>query len=202
MKTLLIVDVQNDFIAGGALAVPGGEGIVPAINRLQTGFDLVVATQDWHPADHGSFAASHPGRRPGDSVELAGLVQNLWPVHCVRDTPGAEFAPGLDRSRWEHICRKGTDAAVDSYSGFFDNGHRRPTGLEDFLRMRGVEEVWLAGLATDYCVKFTALDARAAGFRVHLFPDACRGVELRPGDTAKALDEMALAGVLMEPVSI
>ena len=198
MKTLLIIDVQNDFIAGGALAVPGGEAVVPIINRLQADFDLVAATQDCHPANHGSFAANHPGTLPGETVDLAGLPQTLWPVHCVQGTPGADFAPGLDRTRWEHVCRKGTDPTVDSYSGFFDNGHRHPTGLEDFLRMRGVEELWLAGLATDYCVKYTALDARAAGFRVHFFPDACRGVELRPGDTAHALEEMRLAGVVME----
>ena len=197
MRALLIIDVQNDFIAGGALAVPDGESVVPMINRLQADFDLVVATQDWHPPDHGSFAANHPGKQPGDTVELAGLPQTLWPVHCVQDTPGAEFAPGLDQTRWEYVCRKGIDAAVDSYSGFFDNGHRLATGLENFLRMRGVEELWLAGLATDYCVKYTALDARAAGFRVHLIENACRGVDLRPGDTAHALGEMRLAGVVV-----
>ena len=200
MKTLLIVDVQNDFIAGGALAVPGGEAVVGLIERLQPGFDLVVATQDWHPANHGSFAANHPDKSLGDTVEIAGLPQTLWPSHCVQGTPGADFAPGLDRSRWEYVCRKGTDPLADSYSGFFDNGHRHPTGLENFLRMRGVEELWLAGLATDYCIKYTALDARAAGFRVHLYPDACRGVELHPGDTVRALDEMTRAGVLLEPL--
>ena len=198
MRTLLIIDVQNDFIAGGTLPVPGGEAVVPIINGLQAGFDLVVATQDWHPPEHGSFAANHPGKQPGDTVELAGLPQTLWPVHCVQETPGAEFAPGLDQTCWEYVCRKGTDPGVDSYSGFFDNGHRVATGLENFLRMRGVEELWLAGLATDYCVKYTALDARAAGFRVHLIEDACRGVELRPGDTAHALAEMRLAGVVVE----
>lgn len=200
MKTLLIIDVQNDFVAGGALAVPGGEEVVPLINRLQASFDLVAVTQDWHPANHGSFAANHSGQQPGDTVELAGLPQVLWPTHCVQGTPGAEFAPGLDRTLWEHVCRKGADPLADSYSGFFDNGHRHPTDLENFLRMRGVEELWLAGLATDYCVKYTALDARAAGFRVHLFPRACRGVELRPGDTAHALDEMSRAGVMMEEI--
>ena len=198
MRTLLIIDVQNDFIAGGTLPVPGGEAVVPIINGLQAGFGLVVATQDWHPPEHGSFAANHPGKQPGDTVELAGLPQTLWPVHCVQETPGAEFAPGLDQTSWEYVCRKGTDPGVDSYSGFFDNGHRVATGLENFLRMRGVEELWLAGLATDYCVKYTALDARAAGFRVHLIEDACRGVERRPGDTAHALAEMRLAGVVVE----
>ena len=197
MKTLLIIDVQNDFLAGGALAVPDGGAVVPIINRLQAGFDLVVATQDWHPPDHGSFAANHPGKQPGDTTELAGLPQTLWPVHCVQDTPGADFAPGLASEGWEYVCRKGTDPGVDSYSGFFDNGHRHATGLENFLRMRGVEELWLAGLATDYCVKYTALDARAAGFRVHLIAEACRGVELHPGDTAHALEKMHLAGVLL-----
>ena len=198
MKTLLIIAVQSDFIAGGALAVPGGEEVVPLINALQGKFDLVLATQDWHPPDHGSFAVNHPGKRPGDTVELAGLPQMLWPVHCVQNTPGAAFAPGLEHESWEHVFQKGTDPFIDSYSGFFDNGHRHATGLGGFLRGRGAAELWVAGLATDYCVKYTALDARAAGFRVHLIQDACRGVELRSGDTARALEEMGTAGVLIE----
>lgn len=197
MKTLIIVDVQNDFVDGGALAVPGGSELVPIINRLQTApfYDLIVATQDWHPASHASFAANHPGRKPFAVIDLHGLPQTLWPVHCVQDTPGADFAPGLDRARWDRVFQKGTDAEIDSYSGFFDNGHRRATGLGDYLRERGVQEVHVVGLATDYCVKFTALDACGLGLRVRLLTDACRGVEIQPGDTARALDEMRAAGV-------
>ncbi len=195
MKTLIIVDVQNDFTVGGALAVPGGEDIVPLVNRLQAPFDLIVATQDWHPADHASFAANHAGKQPGETIAVEGLTQVLWPVHCVQGTAGADFAPGLDRGRWERIFQKGTDAGIDSYSGFFDNGHRRATGMGDYLQSRGVQEVWIAGLATDYCVKFTALDARGRGLRVSLIEDACRGVELRVGDSARAVEAMRAAGV-------
>ena len=195
MPTLIIVDVQNDFCPGGALAVPEGDQIVPLINSLQLRYDLVVATQDWHPADHGSFAANHPGRSPGELIELAGLPQVLWPVHCVQDTPGAEFHPGLNRDRIARVFRKGTNPQIDSYSGFFDNGHRASTGLGEFLRQRGVKEVHVCGLATDYCVKWTALDAVDLGFETYLLEDACRGVELHPGDVQKAIDQMRRQGV-------
>jgi nicotinamidase/pyrazinamidase len=195
MKALILVDIQNDFLPGGALPVPEGDRIIPIVNRLQPQFELIAATQDWHPCDHGSFAPMHPGRQPGDRIDLAGLPQILWPVHCVQGTPGAEFAAGLDRSRWARVFAKGTDASIDSYSGFFDNGHRRATGLGDYLREHAVAEVYLAGLATDYCVKFTALDAVGLGFRVHLIEDACRGVNLKRGDAARAVEEMRAAGV-------
>lgn len=195
MKTLIIVDVQNDFVAGGALAVPGGEELVPLINRLQSTFDLIVATQDWHPADHGSFAVNHPGKQPGETIVLDGLSQVLWPVHCVENTSGADFAPGLDRTHWARVFQKGTERAIDSYSGFFDNGHLRATGLGEYLRARGATDVCVVGLATDYCVKFTALDARTLGFHVTLLADACRGVELRAGDGERAVEEMRAAGV-------
>ena len=195
MEALIIVDVQNDFVEGGTLAVPGGREVIPVIDALQRGFGLVVATQDWHPADHASFAANHPGKQPYDRIDLHGLPQTLWPVHCVQGTPGADFAPGLDRTRWERVFQKGTDPGIDSYSGFFDNGHCRTTGLGDYLHARGVEAVTVVGLATDYCVKFTALDARGLGLRVRLIADACRGVEVRPGDTDRALEEMRAAGV-------
>ena len=198
MEALIIVDVQNDFVDGGALAVPGGREVIPVINGLQRSFGLVVATQDWHPANHASFAVNHPGRQPYEQIDLHGLPQTLWPVHCVQGTLGADFAPGLDRARWERVFQKGTDPEIDSYSGFFDNGHRRATGLGDYLRARGVEEVTVVGLATDYCVKFTALDARGLGLRVRLLTDACRGVEVRPGDTDRALAEMQSAGVALE----
>ena len=156
---------------------------------------MVVATQDWHPPGHGSFAASHPGRRVGETVDLNGLPQRLWPVHCVRGTAGAAFAAGLATDRIEGIFRKGTDAGVDSYSGFFDNGRRQPTGLGGYLRGRGATSLSLCGLATDYCVKFTALDARRAGFDVTLLQAACRAVNATPTDAARAVAEMADAGV-------
>ncbi|MCS7091405.1 MAG: bifunctional nicotinamidase/pyrazinamidase [Verrucomicrobiota bacterium] len=195
MRCLLLVDLQNDFLPGGALPVPEGEAVIPLINRLQPHFDLVVATQDWHPPNHGSFAANHPGRRVGDVIDLDGLPQVLWPVHCVQFTWGAEFAPSLDTERIAHVVRKGTDPRIDSYSGFFDNGRRRSTGLAEFLRQQGVNELYVAGLATDYCVRATALDAAHLGFDTRLVMDACRGVNLQPGDVERALDDMARAGV-------
>lgn len=195
MNALLLVDIQNDFLPGGALPVPQGDEVIVVANRVQPLFPLVVATQDWHPANHGSFAAAHPGRKPGELGELAGLPQVMWPVHCVQETRGAAFAPGLDVARVAGVFRKGTDPLVDSYSGFFDNGHRRATGLADDLRARGVTVVYVLGLATDYCVKFTALDARTLGFPTYLIADGCRGVELHRGDVARAFAEMRAAGV-------
>ena len=198
MKSLILVDIQNDFLPGGALAVPNGDEIIPVVNRLQSMFPLVVATQDWHPANHGSFAANHPGKKPFEQIELNGLPQTLWPVHCVQGTAGAELAPGLNRKRIARIFQKGTDPGVDSYSGFFDNGHRHATGMVEWLKGRGVTEVYVCGLATDYCVKFTALDAVAAGFKTHLVEDASRGVNLRPDDVKDAIAEMKQAGVVIE----
>ena len=197
MRALIVVDIQNDFCPGGALAVPGGDEVVAPANRLMALFDIVAATQDWHPADHGSFAASHPGRKPFEMAELGGLDQVLWPLHCVQGTPGAAFHPGLDASRITRVFPKGTEAGIDSYSGFFDNGQRRSTGLEEWLGDLGVIEVAICGLATDYCVKATALDAVRLGFRTHLVEDACRGVGLRPGDIPGALEEMRRAGVIL-----
>lgn len=195
MTALILVDIQNDFLPGGALAVPEGDQIIPVVNRILPRFELVVATQDWHPPDHGSFAASHPGRRPFEQIELEGLPQTLWPVHCVQQTGGALFAPTLDTRRIARIFPKGTERGIDSYSGFFDNGHRRATGLGDWLRQQSVTRVVVAGLATDYCVKFTARDAVAEGFAVTLVEDACRGVNLQPTDVATALTELRAAGV-------
>jgi nicotinamidase/pyrazinamidase len=194
MNALILVDLQNDFVPGGALAVPEGDAIVPLINTLQPRFDLVVATQDWHPPDHGSFAANHPGRKVYEVIDLAGLPQVLWPVHCVQGTPGAALVPSLDTSRIARVFRKGTDPAIDSYSGFFDNGHRKATGLGDYLRERRVTGVYVCGLATDYCVKFTALDARQLGFETSFVEDASRGVNIKPGDVARAVEEMRQAG--------
>jgi nicotinamidase/pyrazinamidase len=195
VNAFVIVDVQNDFLPGGALPVPHGDEVVPVINRLQQRFDLIVGTQDWHPPDHGSFAANHPGRKPGDRIVLDGLPQILWSVHCVQRTPGADFAPALDRGRWARHFVKATNPNIDSYSTFFDNGRRQATGLADYLREKGVTDVYLAGLATDYCVKFSALDAVSLGFKSHVFIDACRGIDLQPGDVQRAIDEMKAAGV-------
>jgi nicotinamidase/pyrazinamidase len=195
MRALVLTDIQNDFLPGGALAVPDGDAVIPVANKLQDLFSLVVATQDWHPADHGSFAASHPGKKNFEQIELSGLPQTLWPVHCVQNTPGADFAPQLRRERIARVFQKGTERDIDSYSALFDNGHRRSTGLGEWLRTKGVDDTWLCGLTTDYCVKFTALDAAALGFKVYVVEDACRGVNLTPGDAARAIDEMRRAGV-------
>lgn len=195
MKSLVLVDLQNDFLPGGALAVPQGDEVIPIANRLQPRFELVVATQDWHPANHASFAANHPGRRPFEELSLDGARQVLWPVHCVQHTPGAELAAALDRRRIRNIFVKGVDSRIDSYSGFYDNDHVHSTGLGEYLREQGVDEVCVLGLATDYCVKATALDAIRLGFKTFLIEDACRGVNRQPGDAERAIDEMRAAGV-------
>jgi nicotinamidase/pyrazinamidase len=194
MRTLILVDVQNDFLPGGALAVPEGDRIIPVINRIVPRFDLVVATQDWHPRDHRSFASNHPGKDVGDVVALDGLQQILWPDHCVQGTPGADFAPALDARKVEAIFRKGTDPHIDSYSGFFDNGHKKATGLGPYLQGRGASDVYVCGLATDYCVKFTAVDALQLGFKVHVAEDAARGVNLKAGDVESAVEDIRRAG--------
>ena len=195
MRALILVDLQNDFLPGGALPVPRGDEIIPIANRLQPAFDLVIATQDWHPVGHGSFASTYPGRKPGDLGELAGLPQVLWPDHCVQGSRGARFHAVLDRTRVMKVFKKGTDPEIDSYSTFFDNAHRKSTGLGDYLRDAGITDVYLLGLATDYCVKYSALDAVHLGFRTHVVLDGCRGVELQPGDSAAAVEEMRRAGV-------
>lgn len=194
-KALIWVDLQNDFLPGGALAVPQGDQVIAVANRVARDFSRVIATQDWHPADHGSFAVHHPGHTPGQVIELYGLPQVLWPVHCVQNTGGAAFAPGLETARIERVFPKGTDRTVDSYSGFFDNGRRFATGLGEYLLASGVEEVTVLGLATDYCVRFTALDAVSLGLRTRLVVEGCRAVDLAPGDGARALEAMAAAGV-------
>lgn len=195
MATLIVVDVQNDFLPGGALAVPRGDEVVAVANAVMPAFDRVVATQDWHPRAHGSFAVNQPGRAVGEVITLAGAPQVMWPVHCVADTAGAEFAAGLAVENFERVFVKGTDPGVDSYSGFFDNDRRSATGLGDYLRAVGEEDVWVLGLATDYCVKATALDAVGLGLRTRLIVDGCRAVELAPGDGARAIAEMQAAGV-------
>ncbi|SIS89955.1 bifunctional nicotinamidase/pyrazinamidase [Belliella pelovolcani] len=197
MKALIIVDVQNDFIPGGALAVAEGDQIVPIINQLQEKFDFVVATQDWHPADHGSFAANHPGKEIGEFIKLNGVNQILWPVHCVQGSDGAEFHKDLKRDQWKAIFQKGMNPQVDSYSGFFDNNKQGDTGLSKFLRDHGVDEIFVCGLAEDYCVKFTVLDGLEEGFKVHLILDATRAVNIHPDDFAKAMIEMENAGAII-----
>jgi nicotinamidase/pyrazinamidase len=195
MRALVLVDLQNDFLPGGALAVREGDRVIPIANRLQREVDLAVATQDWHPRDHASFASQHVGKRPGELITLEGLPQVLWPDHCVQLTHGAAFAATLDTKRIAKIFPKGMDRRVDSYSGFFDNGRRHDTGLAAYLRLKGVRELLVCGLATDYCVKWTALDAAELGFDTFVVVDACRGVELNEGDVDDALDELEDAGV-------
>ncbi|HEX7009218.1 MAG TPA: bifunctional nicotinamidase/pyrazinamidase [Phycisphaeraceae bacterium] len=199
-NALIVVDMQNDFTPAtdrkpaGALAVPQGNDVVPLINSLMDRFDLVVATQDWHPPDHLSFASQHPGRKVGEVIELDGLTQVLWPDHCVQETPGAAFVPDLETHKIDHVVRKGTDRHIDSYSAFFDNGRRKATNLARFLRERDIANVYVAGLATDYCVKATALDARRLGFNVYVVRDACRAVNLKPTDEEEAIQAMREAG--------
>ncbi|HUJ13820.1 MAG TPA: bifunctional nicotinamidase/pyrazinamidase [Thermoanaerobaculia bacterium] len=194
-RALILVDIQNDFLPGGALAVAGGDQVVGPANRIQSAFDLVVATQDWHPANHGSFASQHPGRKPGDVIDLNGIAQVLWPDHCVQGSRGAEFHPRLDLRRVAKIFQKGIDPGIDSYSAFFDNAHRRGTGLAEYLKSQSVTAIYVCGLATDYCVKFTTLDGRTLGFDTWIVEDGCRGVNLQPGDSAEAIDQMRSAGV-------
>lgn len=198
MKTLLLIDIQNDFMPGGALAVSGGDKIIPLVNALIPQFELIVATQDWHPAEHGSFAANHAGKSPFEQIDLDGLPQTLWPVHCVQNTGGALFAPGLNTRHIDRVFTKGMKPRIDSYSGFYDNGHRASTGMGEWLKVQGIIELSIAGVATDYCVKFTVLDALKEGFRVNLIASACRGVNLQFGDVDRALAEMQAAGAVIQ----
>jgi nicotinamidase/pyrazinamidase len=203
MDALLVVDIQNDFLPGGALAVPDGDQVIPIANRLMGFFSLILATQDWHPANHGSFAANHPNRHPGEVINLNGIMQVLWPVHCVQGSFGAAFSAQLRTERFSKVFKKGVDPGIDSYSGFFDNGKKRSTGLTEYLRDRNVNQLFICGLATDYCVKFSALDSINSGIRTHVIEDACRGVELNPGDSAAAIAEMRQAGVsIVESASL
>lgn len=177
MNVLIIVDVQNDFLPGGALAVKDGFEIIPVINSIQEKFDLVVATQDWHPAEHKSFASNHPGKKFFEEIDLDGLPQVLWPDHCVQQTNGAEFSSDLDTKKIEAIFRKGMDKNIDSYSGFYDNGKRKSTGLAAYLEGRGITSVFVAGLAADFCVYFTALDALELGFKTTIITDATKAID-------------------------
>ena len=191
---LLVVDVQNDFCPGGALAVPNGDQVVAVINRLTVRFAHIVLTQDWHPAGHQSFASRHPGKQPFETVEVDYGIQTLWPDHCVQGTAGAAFHAELDVTRSELILRKGFRLAIDSYSAFFENDHTTTTGLAGYLKERGLGRVFCAGLATDFCVRFSAVDAVRQGFETYLIEDACRGIDL-DGSMAAARAEMAEVGV-------
>lgn len=195
MKALILVDIQNDFIPGGALPVPNGDEIIPTVNALMPYFDLVVATQDWHPRNHGSFASNHAGKKVFDVIELNGLQQILWPDHCVQGTKGADFVPTLNTNPVEAIFRKGTDPAIDSYSGFFDNGKKKNTGLADYLRGRHIDEVYVVGLAGEFCVNYTILDAVDQGFKTFLIKDGTR--PLNEDDFEKAMENMRKKGVII-----
>lgn len=194
-NALVVIDVQNDFCPGGALAVAGGDEIVQPINAMMGGFDAVILTQDWHPAGHSSFASSHPGKDPYEMIEMPYGPQVLWPDHCIQGTGGAAFHAGL-RVDADLIIRKGFNPAIDSYSAFFENDHTTPTGLEGYLRTRGIDTLTLVGLATDFCVNFSAVDAARLGFKVTVDLTACRGIDL-DGSMAAALDGMKAAGVTL-----
>ena len=193
-KALIVVDVQNDFCPGGALGVAGGDEIVPMINGLIGCFEHVVLTQDWHPAGHSSFASSHPGKNPFEMIAMPYGAQTLWPDHCVQGSAGADFHPALEWTRAELLIRKGFRAQIDSYSAFFENDRRTPTGLSGYLRDRGIKKVTLCGLATDFCVAFSALDAVAQGFSTTVVLDACRGIDLN-GSLHAMVTRMRDAGV-------
>ncbi len=185
MKALVIIDMQNDFIPGGSLAVPGGDEILPIINELQQKFELVIATQDWHPQDHSSFAKNQPGKKEFDTIILHGLEQKLWPVHCVQNSQGAEFHPNLKSKKIEAIFRKGTNKEIDSYSGFYDNAHLKSTGLSGYLKDKGVNTLYFCGLAADYCVYFSIIDALKEGFETILLEDATKAISKEDFESAK-----------------
>jgi nicotinamidase/pyrazinamidase len=193
---LIVVDVQNDFCPGGALAVPKGDEVVPLVNRLAARFDNVVLTQDWHPRGHASFASSHPGKKPFETIDLAYGKQVLWPDHCVQGTPGAAFHPELRTDRAQLVVRKGFHRGVDSYSGFLEADRETTTGLAGYLKEKGFQHLFVCGLATDFCVAWTALDARATGFEVTVLEDACRAIDL-DGSLERARRDLRAAGVAL-----
>jgi nicotinamidase/pyrazinamidase len=195
-EALIVIDVQNDFCPGGALAVPGGDEIVAGINALMAEFPAVILTQDWHPAGHSSFASEHPGKAPLEMIEMPYGPQVLWPDHCVQGSDGAAFHPGLNTDRADLIIRKGFRPAIDSYSAFFENDHETPTGLDGYLRTRGIDTLTLVGLATDFCVNFSAVDAAKLGFATTVRTDLCRAIDL-DGSLAAAETGMAGAGVTL-----
>ena len=192
---LLLIDLQNDFLPGGALAVPGGDQVISVANEMIRDFDIVIASQDWHPSNHGSFVSQHPDRKVGDTFLWNGASQVVWPDHCVQGTYGAAFPSELDVSKISQLVTKGEDPNVDSYSAFFDNAKMRATRLHVLLQSLEVDTIHMMGLATDYCVRATALDALELGYRVTLHTKGCRGVEIQPGDCVRAIEEMDLNGV-------
>lgn len=193
-KALIVIDIQNDFCPGGSLAVDGGDEVVPVLNRLIGEFEHVILTQDWHPADHTSFASQHPGKAPFDDVEMDYGPQRLWPDHCVQGSKGAEFHPDLNVAKAELIIRKGFRRGIDSYSAFFENDHSTPTGLSGYLRERGITELTLAGLATDFCVAYSAIDAMEQGFKARVILEASRAIDLE-GSLDAMTARMRTAGV-------
>jgi len=195
---LIVIDMQNDFCPGGALAVPEGDQLVPKINALMEDADAVILTQDWHPAGHSSFASSHPDKAPFDVVEMSYGAQVLWPDHCIQGSPGAAFHPDLNVDRADLILRKGYNPAIDSYSAFFENDRSTPTGLEGYLRSRGISKLELVGLAFDFCVNYSAVDAARLGFEVTVRPDLCRAIDL-DGSLAAARQSMIESGVHLGP---
>ncbi len=192
---LLVIDVQNDFCPGGALAVPEGDQVIPVINRIMEKYDLVVATKDWHPVGHVSFASSHAGKNPGDTVDVGGIEQLLWPDHCITGSGGAEFHPDLDIRGIQLILHKGSNPALDSYSAFFENDKQTITGLHGLLQSHEVDEVFVCGLAEDVCVFFSTRDAAKLGYSVTVVSDATRGVDTPKGNLQKARDEMKSLGI-------
>ncbi|SDZ74855.1 bifunctional nicotinamidase/pyrazinamidase [Bizionia paragorgiae] len=193
MKTLLVIDVQNDFMPGGSLSVPDGDKVVPVINTIQDKFDLVIATQDWHPKDHVSFASNHIGKAVFEQIPLHGKSQTLWPDHCVQGSEGADFHPDLKTNVFEAVFKKGTDKEIDSYSAFYDNGHLKSTGLAGYLKEKGVTELYLCGLAADICVYFSAYDAFKEGFRSYFIEDASKALDDNVFETLKK--EMKAMGI-------
>lgn len=193
-NALIVVDVQNDFMPWGALPVAEGDQVVAVVNLVMPHFDFVVASLDWHPKNHGSFASQYPNRKPGDHTKLAGVDQILWPDHCVQETDGAKFVSSLEVNQIDKIIHKGTNPQIDSYSTFFDNAHLKETGMSAYLKENQVTDVYLLGLATDYCVKYSVLDAIRLGYETHVIVDGCRGVELKAGDSQRAFEEMENAG--------
>lgn len=196
-KALILIDLQNDFFPGGALGVKGAEAIIPIANRLQDRFDIVVATKDWHPKKHKSFASEYPNKSVYDQIMLEGVKQTLWPDHCVQGSFGAEFHPKLNIANTAKIIHKGTDPNIDSYSAFFDNAHKKKTDLDAYLKLQGVQAVYMMGLATDYCVQYSVLDAAMLGFKVFLIEEGCCGIEKSPGDIETAKKNMQAVGAIL-----
>ena len=196
-RALVLVDLQNDFVTPGALPVPGGAEVVPIANRLTKEFELVVATQDWHPANHQSFVSQHPQLSVGSQFQMGGLPQIVWPDHCVQGSHGANFVADLNLQQIDYVVRKGTDRQIDSYSGFFDNGKQKSTDLHDYLQQQEIGQLYVMGLATDYCVKCTVLDALEQGYNTYLILDGCRGVDLQPGDVDRAIEQMRKRGAMV-----